>query len=324
MERKGIGIISPANGVLAQFPKRVKKGVEFLYKENFKVKFATNAFKSDSYYSSEVQNRIQDINQLLEDNEINIIMASIGGYNSNQLLPYLNYKLIKEKEKIICGYSDITCILLAIYSKTNIIVYHGPIYMVEMCEYPKPLDYTLEYFYKAINKQKIKYECPSYQVKEYIDWKLQEKNSVERKKEINNNKWKILKKGESKNKIIGGNLSSILTILGSEYLPISIFDEKILFIEDTEISIAEFDSFMQGMKLQGVFKRITGLIIGKFEKEENNKLIKNFLEKFLKEYNIPVIYNIDLGHTNPKITIPIGATAYLKCTDDIVFEITDY
>lgn len=324
MKKRGIGIIAPASGLAHFFPNRVNYGKEFLEKNGFLVKFGDNSLKSENYCSAGIQERVHDINQALNDRDIDLILASIGGYNSNQLLEYLDYNKIKECKKIFCGYSDITCLILAIYSKTKNIVLYGPTFLAEMCEYPQPFDYTWNYFLKAINMEKISYVQPTYEVTEYVDWNIQEKKFIERKKEVNKYEWKILKKGSATSTIIGGNLSSILTIIGTEYLPTDIFKNKILFLEDVDISIAEFDSFMQGMKLRGIFEKISGLIIGKFNENENNEKIFNFLENFFVDYNIPIIYNVDLGHTNPKITIPIGATAMLECDTDIKFNIIDY
>ena len=129
------------------------------------------------------------------------------------------------------------------------------------------------------------------------------------------------KRGKTKAEIIGGNLSSILTILGTEYLPIEVFDNKILFLEDVNISIGEFDSLMQALRLRGIFKNIKGLIIGKFVEVFFFLIINYFLNEFFKEEKFPILYNVDLGHTNPKITIPIGAIAEIECGENIRFRV---
>ena len=323
---KGISIISPASSFLKDYPNRVKQGCDFLKSQGFNVKIEKNAIKKDSYYSASIEERVDDINNALNDKEINYIMASIGGYNSNQILRNLDYNKISQNNKIFCGYSDITCLILAIYSKTKKIVFHGPTFLPEICEYPKTHDYTWKYFLEALNFNPIEYKEPTYVVKEFVDWKIQEEKLVERKKEANNERWTINKKGKAVGKIIGGNLSSILTIVGTEFLPLEIFNDKILFLEDTNIEIPEFDSFMQSLKLRGIFENIKGLIIGKFDNSKNNSEVEGFLNVFFKEYNFPIIYNVDLGHTNPMITIPIGSTALLECGENgrINFKILSY
>lgn len=324
MKNNNISVISPASSFLQDYPNKVKRGCEFLESQGFYVKIENNASKKDSYYSANIKERVEDINSALNDEKINIIMASIGGYNSNQILKELDYDKILESNKLFCGYSDITCLLLAIYSKTNKIVLHGPTFLSEICEYPEPYDYTWECFKEVSNFKLIEYKEPQYIVKEFIDWKTQEINPIGRKKEKNSEKWMINRKGKAIGKIIGGNLSSILTIIGTEFLPMEIFKNKILFLEDTDTNIAEFDSFMQSLKLRGVFNYIKGLIIGKFENKKNNEGIEEFLNIFFKNYKFPILYNVDLGHTNPMITIPIGANILLECSDRIQFKILSY
>ena len=321
---RGFSIISPSSSVMKYFPKRVKQGKNFLEAKGFLVSFEKNSFESKSYYSSSIEERIQDIYDALNNNNTDVIMASIGGYNSNQLLNNLDYNRILQSNKIFCGYSDITCLLLAIHSKTNKVVLHGPTFLPEICEYPMPYDYTWDYFINVANCNLIEYKMPNYEIKEFIDWKIQEEKSIERKKEINTQIWKIHKRGKAVGKLIGGNLSSILTIIGTEYLPLDMFDNRILFLEDVNISIAEFDSFMQSLKLRGIFSKIKGLIIGKFDNEKNNNEIEEFLNRFLKKYNYPVLYNVDIGHTNPQLTLPIGARALLECEEKIFFKILSY
>ena len=136
MRKKGIGIISPANGLMHFFPNRIEYGKKYMEKNNFSIYFGKNSLKCVSYYSADVDDRISDINEAINDNNVDIIMASIGGYNSNQLLEKINYKKIKESNKIFCGYSDISCLILAIYVKTQKIMLHGPTFLAELCEYP--------------------------------------------------------------------------------------------------------------------------------------------------------------------------------------------
>lgn len=321
---KGISIISPASSYLSVYPNRVKQGCNFLKSEGINVKIEKNALKQVSYYSSTIDERIEDVNSALNNKDIDIIMASIGGYNSNQILEKIDYKKISKSNKIFCGYSDITCLILAIHSKTNKIVFHGPTFLPEICEYPRPHDYTWDNFLNAIDFKKIDYKEPKYVVKEFVDWNVQEKKLIERKKEKNSERWCINRRGKTIGKIIGGNLSSILTIIDTEFLPIEKFENKVLFVEDTDIKIPEFDSFMQSLKLRGVFDTIKGLIIGKFEDSENNQQINDFLNNFFKGYSFPIIYNVDLGHTNPMITIPIGATVLLECENEIIFRVLEY
>ena len=129
---RGFSIISPASSYLIDYPNRVERGCKFLNKCGYNVNFEKNASKKMLYYSGTADERVEDINNALENENTDIIMASIGGYNSNQLLDKLDYEKISESNKIFCGYSDITCLLLAIYVKTKKIVFHGSTFLPEI------------------------------------------------------------------------------------------------------------------------------------------------------------------------------------------------
>ena len=178
-------IVSPSSGALKMFPKRFNYGLDFFKKNGYDIDISKNALKNTSYYSSSENDRINDIYKSI-DEEVDVVIAAIGGYNSNQLLDYLDYEKIKNSKTTFVGYSDITSLLLAVHTMTGKIVYHGPTFLSELCEYPVCMDYTWNYFEKAINKEKIEYKEPQYEVTEYIDWALQEKNGYKaRKKEEN-------------------------------------------------------------------------------------------------------------------------------------------
>lgn len=319
---KGIGIVSPASSVMSLYPNRVRNGIRFLESENYKVKFGKASFETNGYISSSRERRIEDINVFLQDPEVDIIIASIGGYNSNQLLQNLDYELIKNSKKIFCGYSDITAMLLAIHYKTGIKVIHGPTFLPELCEYPNPYDYTWEYFTKALSGEKFVYKEPLYNIKQYRDWREDEKQMLPKEKSYPV-KWKIYNKGKACGKTIGGNLQTLALLVGSDYCPVSFFENKILFLEDCCEKLARVDAILHSLKIRGIFDIIRGLVIGKFTKDEINLSVPALLSDLDISEHIPVIYDVDLGHTSPMISIPLGAVSKLEVDDNIFWEISD-
>nr|WP_288977112.1 S66 peptidase family protein [uncultured Blautia sp.] len=319
---KGIGIISPASSVMNLYPNRVQNGIRFLESQGYKVKFGEFSYEMCGYYSTSKEKRINDINTFLHDSEIDIIMASIGGYNSNQLLDSLDYSLIKQSKKIFCGYSDITAMLLAIHYKADIRVVHGPTFLPELCEYPSPYDYTLEYFTKALSYEQFTYKEPLYNINQYRDWSEDEREMLSKQKS-KPTRWRIYNKGSAHAKIIGGNLQTLALLIGSEYCPVSFFENKILFLEDCCERLARVDAILQSLKLKGVFDIIQGLIIGKFTNNEINKAVPELLDNLKISNDIPIIYDIDLGHTSPMISVPLGANSKLEVDDSISWDISE-
>lgn len=320
---KKIGVVSPANSFLKLYPNRVSNGINYLKTLGIETVFSPHAYDNSGYTSSSVANRVDDINRFINDESIDLILASIGGHNSNNLVEHIDYKgIIKNKTKI-CGYSDITCILLSVHSQTGNIVYHGPTFLPEICEYPQPYDYTIKYFNNVISNNVVDFVDPGYQIKEFVDWKEQEKRMCARQCE-QNTPWKVIRKGYAKSKIVGGNLPTILNLIGTKWLPENLFKDKILFIEHVNYSFGEFAAMLQSLYLRGIFDKIKGLIIGRIANVNFSSIsIANIINSLVKK-DIPIIQDVDLGHTDPMITIPIGATAELNCMNDIVFRIVSY
>lgn len=315
-----IGIISPSNNLITYYPNRNKQGIKNMKEIGFEVIFAHNAYRVNNYTKESIKERIDEINQLMDEN-IQLLLASIGGYLSIQLLDSINYNKMCEKKITICGSSDITAILLAAYVKTNMIMLYGPTYTVNFCDYEGISDYIKDSFINCFLRQDFSYTYSPYCVDEFIDWKELELSPRGKHISKKNNDWKIINKGSCFGKLIGGNLSTMLLILGTEYLPIDIFKDKILFIEDCETNINEFCSYLECLRLNGVFDMVNGIIFGKFDTNDMNNQIEKLLHDYFSNYQFPIICNLDFGHINPMFTIPIGANAEIICDDLIHFNI---
>ncbi len=312
---KKVGIISPSNNVLSYFPNRTETGIENLKQIGLNPVFSKKAIRENNYTKNSVLERVEEINKIIKE-DVDLIIASIGGYLSVQLLNFIDYEMIKKKHITFCGSSDITALLLAIYVKTKVIMLYGPTYTVNLCDYGGIDEYTKSSFLNCYKHKNFKYLSSPYIINEFIDWKELEKKPRIKNRRCKNNDWNIINNGKCKGKLIGGNLSTILLILGTEYLPIDIFKNSILFLEDCETNINEFCSYMECMKLNGVFNIVKGIIFGKFDTEEMNQNINGFLKDYFKEYDIPIASNLDFGHVFPSFTLPIGAEAKLDCNDN--------
>ncbi len=301
--------------MLQDYPRRVNNGVKFLQRNGFSVEFAENARKQLNYISASISDRIDDIHNACKNSETNVIMSAIGGYNANQLLDGLDFELIGNSNKIFVGYSDITALLVPIYAKTGIEVLHGISFLSEVCEYPCPYEYSWNSFLEAYKGMNVKWEPPYKSTNEFYDWAIQEKEMYERKLNADIG-WDIIREGECEGILFGGNLSTIMNLISTDYLHINIFEGKILFIEEINCSLAELDALMYSMKQRGIFDRIAGLVIGKPDNEfksEGSRDLKSVVLEVTTKRQFPIISNVDLGHTDPMITIPIGRSGYLSC-----------
>lgn len=317
MSKMKIGIISPSNNFLRYFPNRNKTGINNFKDLDIDIVFSKNAFRDNNCSRESVDERLSEFNEML-DKDIDMIMASIGGYTSIQLLDKLDYSKIKEKNIPICGFSDITALLLAIYTKTRNEVLYGPVYTVNLCDYGGIDEYTKNSLFDIVNGKEVSLVPSEYIIDDYIDWSELEEKEIIKKKKNKDFDWIVIKEGEVSGKLIGGNLTTLLLILGTEYLPVEEFNDSILFLEECDTNISEFCSYLESLKLKGVLDKVKGIMIGKFDSREVNKEIKDFLIEYMKDYNKPVVCNMDFGHVFPVLTLPIGREATLKCEKEDV------
>lgn len=284
-----------------------------------KLSFGKHIEENDEFSSSSIKSRVEDIHDAFLDKNVKAIATVIGGHNSNQLLRYLDWDLIKKNPKIFCGYSDITAIDNAIFAKTGLVSYSGPFYST--LGEDLHLDYTLDYFKKCLLLDEPFEIKPSDSWSD-DDWYINQKD----RKPIKNNGFFIINEGKASGTLLGANLCTFNLLQGTEYFPD--LKDSVLFIEDDyESSRHHFDRDLQSLIHQPSFKNVKGIVIGRFQKESdisNDVLIK--IIKTKKELdNLPVIAGVDFGHTSPMITFPVGGEVSLEATaGKIKLEITKH
>ena len=281
--------------------------------------FSKHVEETDNFASSSIKSRIEDLHTAFLDPNVKAIFTVIGGFNSNQLLRYIDWNIIKKNPKIFCGYSDITAMSNAFFAKTGLITYSGPHYST--FGQKLYLDYTLEYFRKCLmedNPFKIVASSKWSDDEWYI-------NQDDRKL-IDNKGYFVIQEGNTKGTAIGGNLCTFNLLQGTEYFPK--VEDAILFIEDDYTSEPHtFDRDLQSLIYQPEFKNVRGIVVGRFQTKSNmtNNLLTQIIETKKELKNLPIVTNVDFGHTDPKITIPIGGTVKLQASSINVFiEFTEH
>lgn len=319
-----VGIFSPSSPITYLCPKRFERAKKYLQDKGFNVIDGNLTGKYDFYRSGNIKERADELNQLIRNPEVKCIISTIGGMNSNSILPYIDYEAFKRNPKIIIGYSDVTSILLAIYAQTGISTYYGPALVASFGELSPFVDYTYKYFKEVtMDNTKIPYvfEAPEYWTDEYINWETQD-----RSKEKRANKWITVYEGVVSGRVIGGNLNTIQGIWGSKYMP-QIKEGDILFIEDSLKDIATIERSFSFLKINGVFDKISGIILGKHELFDDSKTGRKpyeILLEVLGDRKIPFIADFDCCHTHPMLTLPIGCEIELNATEKKVSIVKDW
>ncbi|MDD4353923.1 MAG: LD-carboxypeptidase, partial [Candidatus Nanoarchaeia archaeon] len=284
-----VRIISPSHSIRTIEDDSIKLAIKNLEKLGLKVSFSNNCFEINEFESSSIKSRADDINEAFADKTVKAILCARGGFNSNQLLPYINYNLIKKNPKIFCGYSDITALNNTIFAKTGLVTYAGlnfSTFRKNKCQ-----EYNLEYFKKCLMSNEPYLIKPSEKYFEYCV-----------KIPIKNKGYFAIRDGEAVGEIIGENLCTFNLLQGTDYIPD--LKGKIIFLEEENISsqntVYMFDRELASLAQQKNFGKIKGLVIGRFQKATGmtNEKLKAIIES-KKEIpkNIPVIAGFDFAHT---------------------------
>jgi muramoyltetrapeptide carboxypeptidase LdcA involved in peptidoglycan recycling len=316
-----IRIIAPARsmGILSDELKNIAN--RRLSDLGYKVTFGKNIDEMDDFKSSSVKSRVADLHDAFYDKNVKGILTVIGGFNSNQMLDYIDWELVKNNPKVFCGYSDITIFNNAFYAKTGLVSYSGPHYST--FGQKLYLDYTLDYFKKCC------VDSEPFDVKASSEWsddpwyKNQDNRKLEKNKEF-----LVINEGKAKGTIIGANLCTFNLLQGTQYMPSLV--GSILFIEDDAhgdgSDVLEFDRNLQSLIQLPDFKDVKGIVIGRFQKAANmtNDLLIKIIKTKKELDNIPVIAGVDFGHTDPKITLPIGGEATLNTNGESLLRIVEH
>ena len=308
-----VRVIAPSRSMAILKDDCIKLATERLEALGLKVTFGKYVMEADpDYMCTSAKHRVEDLNEAFKDKNVKAILTVIGGFNSNQILDYIDYEAIKENPKIFCGFSDITALSNAIHGKTGLVTYSGPHY--SSFGMLKGFEYTLEYFKKMFFEEE---ELEIESSKDWSDdaWFVDQEN----RDFIENEGMFIINEGTAEGDIVGGNLCTLNLLQGTSYMPN--IENKILFIEDDEMAgklfLVEFDRNLQSLIHTPEFKTVKGIVLGRAQKasqmtkEKWIKLIKNKPEL----ENIPVIANANFGHTTPIITFPVGGHAKLEAID---------
>ena len=290
-----IGVVAPSNPIIDENIEDLEQARKIIENAGFKVKYSKNLFSNTNGYSATSREKAEDINEMFRDKDVKMIWCAKGGQNSNSTFEYLDYELIKNNPKIICGYSDITSLTNIITAKTGLVTFSGTNFKTIATD-------ETNYSYNEVMKR-------------FVDGSLE--------LGLEGEKYETLNEGVAEGQLIGGNLSLTRGLVSGKY---SIdFTDKILFLEELGIetmpSLAS--NFLYYMKQNGIFDKIKGLWIGNYEHESGISLEKVILDVLEGEYDFPIIKSNNFGHTETKTVIPIGTKAKIDTKNERKIELIE-
>lgn len=268
--------------------------------------------------SAPIASRVYDLHEAFRDPGVAGIITVIGGYDSNQLLPYLDWDLIRANPKVFCGFSDISALQNAMLARAGLVTYSGPHWSGFGMR--DRFGRTLRGFRDAVFGTEP-YELDASDFWTDDAWFLDQDDRDVRP----NEGWWILQPGTASGRIVGGNLVTVTTLLGSSFLP-ALAGAVLLIEDDFESHPQTFDRQLTALLQQPGADRIAGVAIGRFQHRSNmtRDLLGHIVATKRELTGRPVIANVDFGHTNPILTFPIGGIIEMNAGPGARLRITEH
>ncbi len=271
-----IGIAAPASPFDAE---PFYRGVALLETAGFKVLVPQNLFLKNGYLAGTDAQRVAIFMDLVTDPVVKAVLCARGGYGSMRILPLIDYGCIREKPKIVVGFSDVTALLAALYGRCGLVTFHGPVVaglpgldepsltaLMSAIAGPAPVDLS------APQGETV---CP----------------------------------GSSTGPVLAGNLTTLCHLIGTPYMPP--VQGHLLLLEDRGEAPYRVDRMLSQLRLAGCLEAIAGLVFGSFDDcGHPDELARIFADHF-SDRRFPVLTGLAVGHGKRNLTIPIGMTATL-------------
>jgi muramoyltetrapeptide carboxypeptidase len=276
-----IGLVSPSSPISEEREEQCKNVIESL---GYKVKMSDNiAASKGGFMAGDEKIRGQWINKMFADPEVDAIFCIRGGDGANRIIEYIDLDIIRNNKKIFVGYSDITSLHFLFNQKCDLVTFHGP--MVSSNIVDNFDDESKEAFFAALNSDdEYIYKSPA------------------------NFEVGVAREGKASGIMVGGNLTVMCASLGTSIEMDT--KDKIIFIEEIGEHIGNLDRHIYQLRNAGKFDGARGIILGQFARcevdEEDYTIVQSVMDA-TDGLNIPVMYNIQSGHSFPMINLPMGA-----------------
>lgn len=281
-----IGLLSVSGDIRSV--KNIENASKYFQSLGYQTVISDTTYRKFRYHSGSDEERVKNLEEFFADDKIDAIVCTRGGYGVIRILDKINYDIIKNNPKILCGYSDITALLLYLYKKTGMVCFHGAMANGDFGG-EKISKFTEKSFFETLSCSETLHFCGN---------------------------GKVFNKGYANGILWGGNLATIASMAGLDFIP----DEKfILFLEDVNEPAYKIDRmFTQLINIEKFRENIAGLAIGVFSDLEKKNFVDDMFKEYAKALQIPCCDGFLISHEEDKFTLPIGVNCNFSAEKKII------
>ena len=289
-----IGLVAPASPIPSA--EVLKRGQTVLEEMGFRVKMGRHVQGRRHYLAGQDSDRAEDLNAMFADPEVEAVFCARGGYGAARLLDRLDFAALQAHPKVLLGYSDITALHLAVYRRIGLVSFYGPMVTTEMAR-----------TFRQETRRRLLDALMNTRPPEPI-------STVQR-----NSPPMIIRPGAVQGRLVGGCLSVLVTLLGSDYMPS--LDGAVLFLEDLDEEPYRLDRYLTQLRLCGALSRVSGVAVGQLvncePRQDRADYIRthgslDVLRDRLGDLGVPVLAGLGFGHGRHQATLPQGVMVRLE------------
>lgn len=345
-----IALISPSWRLNRLFTKAHLNSITALETLGYRVKTIFSDIPAESTHKQKVQHRARELHSAFADPEVRAVVCTAGGKSANELLPELDYDLIRAHPKIFVGFSDITVLALALYTAAGLRTFYGPMSLWQFGETPRPLDFTAAHFQRTLGGTRDQdaggeslprsatytttvpnvFAEGGAGVRAAFAGGLASVDLSTPRPQLPAPGWRWLRAGRCQGRLVGGTLGSLRHLAGTRWWPS--MEGAILLLErdmDDGDAVADLLASLTDLANLGVFAQCAGVVWARskvsedLDKErEKGDMMRAKAHRALLDvldavdFRGPVLADVDTGHTDPILTLAIGAMYALDSDAD--------
>ena len=307
-----VAVVSPCSPVVFWREHRAAQARAYLEALGLRVQVMPHSGQAMAGRQVSPKSRAADLHAAFSDPDVAVVLAAIGGDNAVELLPHLDYGLIRANPKVFQGYSDVTVLHWALLQRAGLITFYGPALLPELGEYPMVLPYTDTWLRAAwFGTAPLRFRPATGWTDEFLDWDQGQDRTRPRTLRASQG-WVTICEGVAEGQLVAGCLETICRHLKGSPAWLDLQGALLALETSEEVPPPEqADAYLAELADAGVFEQITGLVVARPYGYDDEQLLRLWavVAARTETSGVPVLGNMECGHADPMLTLPLGVRA---------------
>lgn len=309
-----LGLWTPSSPAPALFPRRYARGLAALRAAGYRVLEGSTTRGDDGIGAASPRELADDLHALLLDERVDAVLCTTGGHTALLVLPHIDWTVVRAARKPLIGYSDATALLWGTLAQAGVTSLHGPMAVSEWGEYGGAPNYTAEHFAAVATASPGRAGLvpvpPSAWTDEQLWWDAEDDRPRRTRPA---GAWRCLNPGSTRGWLLPGCANTASLLIGTPYLPDP--EGAILCLDFFECGPDKVWALLGQWEAAGLLDRVAGLVIARHARPRASSAgsedFDGVVRRIVADRPLPVLADVDFGHTEPRLTLQVGGRARL-------------